>query len=141
MSIPKKVREQLHKRAGSRCEICGRPYCNGRRVDNAHHRRNQSQGGPDVLSNLLLLCGSGTSGCHGDVTLHPAWAVKNGYTVHGTETPPGKVRARLRGRWVLLGDDGSVTPLPRVGAWGETPAWGEGLDDEWPLGEYPEVMF
>ena len=68
-------REKLKARADGLCEICSL------RANNAHHRRNQSQGGRDDLSNLMLLCGSGTTGCHGYVTEHPNIATWHGWTV------------------------------------------------------------
>lgn len=41
------------------CVLCGR-------VDfSIHHVLKRSQGGDDVRSNLLALCGHGTAGCHG----------------------------------------------------------------------------
>lgn len=108
MSIPAKIRAALHERAGSRCEICSKP------ANNAHHRRNQSQGGPDVLSNLMLLCGSGTTGCHGRVTMHPKWAADNGYTIRGRVASPESVPVWIRGERCQLADDGTVTPIPGV---------------------------
>jgi len=100
--IPTKIRAQLHERARDCCEICGRHG-----ATNAHHRKNQSQGGQNVLSNLMLLCGSGTIGCHGIVTTNPVWARRWGYAVRGCEDP-GLCPVLVDG-WVLLGDDGSVT--------------------------------
>lgn len=116
MSIPTKIREALKERADGCCEICG---VGG--ATNAHHRRNKSQGGPDVLSNLMLLCGSGTTGCHGKVTGYPQWATSRGYTIQGRVDgeAPETVPVDIRGRRSLLDDDGSVVPLPA----GEFPAW------------------
>lgn len=65
--------------------------CGKHGATNAHHRRNRSQGGKDVLSNLILLCGSGTTGCHGWVTENPDWAEIRGYTIKGTKTVPADV--------------------------------------------------
>ncbi len=108
MSIPAKIRAALHERAGSRCEICSKP------ANNAHHRRNRSQGGKDALSNLMLLCGSGTTGCHGRVTMHPKWAAENGYAIRGKVDAPESVPVWIRGERCRLGDDGTVTPIPGV---------------------------
>lgn len=111
MSIPDKVRKALRKRAEIDdhpcCECCGYPY-----ASNAHHRRNRSRGGRDVLSNLVLLCGSGTTGCHGQVTEHPDDATEAGLTIQSEVTPPQDVPVVLRGERVLLADDGSVSPAP-----------------------------
>jgi hypothetical protein len=41
---------------------------------NAHHVLSRARGGDDVPENLLLVCGSGTTGCHG--MFHAgSWAV------------------------------------------------------------------
>ena len=105
MSIPAKVRKALKERASIDdypcCEICGRAGAN-----NAHHRRNQSQQGRDVLSSLLLLCGSGVTGCHGEVTGNPDWAERFGYTVKGELADPVSVPVLLHHGWVLLDDQG-----------------------------------
>lgn len=119
MTVSAKTRRALHERAYSCCEACGSPG-----ATNAHHRLNQSQGGPDTLSNLMLLCGSGTTGCHGIVTVNPESARWLGYsvslaqvTVDGrlpitTANVPVYRWSREIGcaEWVLLDDDGCLTP-------------------------------
>ena len=110
MGIPKKMRQELETRAGFQCEICGRWN-----ADNAHHRKNRSQGGRNELSNLMLLCGSGTTGCHGFVTEHPSTAAHHGWRVKSFQTP-SDVAVSVRGRWVRLCDDGSVVPVQQEGA-------------------------
>lgn len=109
MSIPKKVRDALKERASIDdypcCEICGTPGAN-----NAHHRRNQSRGGEDRLSNLMLLCGSGVTGCHGVVTAHPEYAHACGWTLwDGEKSFARPVIYRNDGRF-LLDDAGGITP-------------------------------
>ncbi|TDO18171.1 HNH endonuclease [Mycobacterium sp. BK086] len=109
--IPKRVRADLRERAQECCEICGAPH-----ATNAHHRRNQSQGGLDVLSNLMLACGSGTTGCHGKITANPDWAAEMGYTVKGKVIEPADVEVWrfdiTQGVRVLvkLTDDGEIIP-------------------------------
>lgn len=110
MSIPSPVRAALRERAGDCCEICGV------RANNAHHRRNKSQGGRDTLANLMLLCGSGTTGCHGNVTMNPKWAAESGYTIRGTVDEPETVPVLIRGERCILEDDGSVVVIPPVTA-------------------------
>jgi hypothetical protein len=114
MSIPAKVRSALRERAGGCCELCGDPSAN-----NAHHRRNQSRGGQDVLSNLLLLCGSGTTDDHGWVTQHPEAAGLLGQTIKDTLLSPLAVpvwlytRTDLRDNLqVWLTDDGDYSMSP-----------------------------
>lgn len=109
MTVSVKTRRELHDRAHDCCEVCGAPG-----ATNAHHRRNQSQGGQDVLSHLMLACGSGTTGCHGKITENPDWAEELGYTVKGTVIAPADVpvwrfdRARGELVLVLLADDGGI---------------------------------
>jgi hypothetical protein len=115
--IPAKVRRALKRRAGAEligdyamCELCGKNY-----GTNAHHRRNQSQGGQHILSNLMWLCGTGTTLCHGWVTGDPAMAIRNGWTIpnldhEGSQVEPWRVPVRRRGELVHLYDDGSVMP-------------------------------
>lgn len=110
MTIPAKTRKALHERAQDCCERCGVHGAN-----NAHHRRNQSQGGPDRLSNLLLLCGSGTTGCHGFVTTNPTMSILHGWTVPRGEDPAEYLLLRfdlVAGKRVLvtLDDDGNIHP-------------------------------
>lgn len=113
MSIPKKVRAALHERARIDevpcCEICGKPG------NNAHHRKNKSQGGLDVLSNLMLLCGSGTTGCHGWVTVNPHKSRHNGWTVLRHQEPE-QIPVRRRGVRVMFADDGFFIEIPELEA-------------------------
>lgn len=39
------------------------------------------------LSNLMLLCGSGTTGCHGWVESHRAVALEEGFLLHAEQDP------------------------------------------------------
>ena len=88
---------------------------------NRDHRKNRSAGGLTVLSNLQLLCGTGTTGCHGWVTEHPTDAVAEGWAVPGWPTADPRlwparrwVRAphgTRRLAWVTYGDDGGVTEI------------------------------
>jgi hypothetical protein len=57
-------RAAVAERCWGRCEGCGLPNWQGQ----VHHRVFRSHCGPRLLwhpSNLLALCGSGTTGCHG----------------------------------------------------------------------------
>jgi hypothetical protein len=105
VNIPPKVRAALKQRAGECCELCGLPG------NNAHHRKNRSQGGANALSNLLLLCGSGTTGDHGWVTEHPAEAYANGWSVPSFRDPV-VTPVRLYDGWYLLGNNGDRVQIP-----------------------------
>ena len=70
------------------CERCGRP------ATNVHHRRPRGMGGtkdPTIHdpSNLVALCGSGTTGCHGWIESNRAQARWEGWLIsrHDTRSP------------------------------------------------------
>ncbi len=102
ISIPRKLRDELHQRSGSMCELCALA-----RATNWHHRKNRSQGGQHVLSNALHLCGSGTTGCHGMVTESPERAYERGWSVR-SGFDPAEVPVLYGGDWAFLADDGRV---------------------------------
>ena len=72
-----------------RCVLCGG------RASNRHEKVTRARGGPRDEFNTVLLCGSGTTGCHGWVTEHPDAAEQKGLYVRGSF---------LRGRY--MGPDG-----------------------------------
>lgn len=99
------------------------------------HRQNRSQGGQTIPSNLQTLCGTGTTGCHGWKTSHPADATAGGYSVPGHATPsewPGRrwVRdcaGRLVQMWVLYNDRGTYDEISdREAALRMEGAWPDG---------------
>ena len=64
------TRAKVLRRAGGYCERCGHYIANT--PASVHHRRPRGMGGaktPDIHSaaNQVLLCGSGTTGCHGEI--------------------------------------------------------------------------
>jgi hypothetical protein len=98
-----------------RCVRCGVLLLSaeGRSV---HHLLNRSQGGKDAASNLILLCGSGTTGCHGWVTEHPrqardegGWARRSRGPLLPDEIPVLYAQEGGRQGWFTLGDDFSLT--------------------------------
>lgn len=101
----------LWARSGGRCERCDRALGGGIGVSR-HHRMRRRDGG-DRLSNLLLLCGSGTTGCHGWVTEHPDEAYANGWSVRAlATTDPAEVPVRINGRLWVLDDHGVKRLIP-----------------------------
>lgn len=98
-------------------ELCQR--CLRARGDNRDHRLNRSQGGRTVPSNLQLLCGSGTTGCHGIVTHDLADALREGWRVPSWGDPREWPAARyfrtdsgtVRLGWCLYTDDGRVIKI------------------------------
>lgn len=55
----------------------------GVRGSNRHEKLPRSRGGPRDEFNTVILCGSGTTGCHGWVTANPDAAEREGLYVRG----------------------------------------------------------
>lgn len=81
---PEALREAREAFRGHPCVACG----DGRVGVSLHHVVPRSQGGDDVVENLVPLCGDGTRGCHGLLETHgPGW-----------ERVAARVRAFVLGR-------------------------------------------
>jgi hypothetical protein len=93
-----------------RCVRCG-VFC-GSTASSVHHLvlGNRSN---NVASNLILLCGSGTTGCHGWVHAHPKKAREGGWirSRHAQSPADMPVLYDQPGRkgWYLLDDDLQLT--------------------------------
>lgn len=92
-----------------RCARCGVPIVGGSR----HHRKFKSRRGGDEVSNGILLCGSGTTGCHGWVHHHPTIARLEGFAVESWELPDEVALKHFLYGWVLLDDEGGWVPASR----------------------------
>ena len=112
--------EHVTLRDNDTCQRCRR-NCGG---SNRDHRVNRSQGGRTVVSNLQVIGGTGTTGCHGWITEHPEDAVAEGWAAPGYATPSEWPARRwlygtaglLRLAWVLYADDGGIAEIPEVEA-------------------------
>ncbi len=90
-----KTRLLILDRAEGCCEICGTQLHDGAgwiAVHSVHHRQPRKSGGSNrteinLPSNLLLLCGSGISGCHGWIESHRSESIANGWLVPMGESP------------------------------------------------------
>ena len=76
------LRGQLILRSGGRCETCG--VALGSPGWSAHHRCLRGMGGTrragiNALSNLLAVCGSGSTACHGWIHGNPKEAYRLGW--------------------------------------------------------------
>lgn len=106
------VRMEVMVRANFRCERCGVSIQSI--PMSIHHRRPRAMGGThrpetNYASNLMALCGSGTTGCHGYLESHRSEAMDYGFIVPQYETPNNvPVKTFIYG-WVLLNDDGTFT--------------------------------
>lgn len=108
----------LWARAFAACERCGRGLTRGRRGFewSVHHRSARGMGGSNdpvlgAASNGLVLCGHGTSGCHGWVESHRASAILTGLLVPLDELPRHVPVALYEFGQVLLDDVGGVVRL------------------------------
>jgi hypothetical protein len=109
MSIPRAVRELVQARAQARCERCGRSDALRWSI---HHRKPRGMGGskdPMMNSpcNLILLCGSGTEGCHGWVEVNRTIGYEEGLLVHRWDDPE-EIPVTLRYGTVFLDAVGGV---------------------------------
>lgn len=107
------------ERDGNNCRWCGFGVAGERGRDwSIQHRRPRRMGGdprPDTNSpaNLVLVHGSGTTGCHGHIETHRAEAQHHGWLLPSHDTPT-LVPLLIDGgsRWVYLTDDGRVSDDP-----------------------------
>lgn len=64
----------------------------------------------------MLLCGSGTTGCHGWVHGHPAEAYRLGLLVHSWHEPAAVPVWGAPWGWALLDPDGKATTMTTTDA-------------------------
>lgn len=81
-SVPSSVRRALMVRCDGFCEA-RTPACTGN-YEHAHHRRRRSQGGRDVVSNLVAVC----LACHGHIHAHPEESARYGLLEFTTTAEP-----------------------------------------------------
>lgn len=116
MSEPsRKACALVDARDGESCVRCGRSLWSV--PGSRHHRKPRSVAGLSerhTAANLVLLCGSGTTGCHGWVHSHVADAEAHGWLLSACQDPErvpvdtvryGRVYLNLDGR-VRLADGG-----------------------------------
>lgn len=89
-------------------ELFGRPY-------SVHHRRPRGMGGTrrdetNAPANLLALCGTGTTGCHGWIESNRSSALDAGFLLTQTAEPTSEPVLR-RGVAVYLTNDGGIVPV------------------------------
>lgn len=110
--------EAVLERDAYSCAVCGELVGSRRGVDySIHHRRPRRMGGtsqPDtnLPSNLLTVCGSGTTGCHGHIESHRADAYDAGWLLHASDVPSQTPILHALHGWVFCTDDGRVELVP-----------------------------
>lgn len=102
------ARQLVAKRSGGVCEVAIPGVCLGRGTT-MHHRR--KPGRVWSAANLLHLCGSGTTGCHGWIEANPKSSREYGWWIFTGDGEPDMVlvflRAHTGSKWYLLDDEGS----------------------------------
>jgi hypothetical protein len=99
-------RPAVEGRSGGLCELA----C-GNAATNMHHRKNVSQGGLWTPANVMHLCGSGTTGCHGYFTHHRTEAYALGVAVRRSDNP-ADIPVRTLALDLLHLTDDIAPPLP-----------------------------
>jgi len=94
----------VEARSGGVCERCG-----VRRAESVHHRKLR-RFDDHRAANLVHLCGSGTTGCHGWAHANPRDAAAEGFIVRSTNNPRIVPVKHGRYGWVRLADSGDVVP-------------------------------
>lgn len=139
------MRETVLNRAGYMCELCHGSLS----VMSLHHRRPRGMGGTKAswihdAGNLLALCGTGTTGCHGKVESFRARAYDFGWLVNYGFMPHLIPFADLLGNWWLLHDEHKIEiilPFEHLNPSSIKPPPGVGLDVKGPREENNERPF
>ena len=116
-SFSHSVTQMALERSSGRCERCGKHVASGRRGAqwSAHHRHPAGMGGSSVdwvyeISNCLILCGTGTTGCHGWVESHRDLSREAGWLVPSGVQLPAEIPVLLwDGRVRLLSASGEYS--------------------------------
>lgn len=73
-----------------------------------HHRLKRGQGGGWEPENIVAVCGSGTTGCHGWIEANPKAAGRQGFHVQPWLNPADTWILYRLSAWALLRADGTV---------------------------------
>lgn len=101
-AIPAPIRAAVLERDGG-CLRCGGPLG---LYYSLHHRKGRGGQAPHSMANIVALCGSGTTGCHGWVHARPEESYRTGWLVKrlGADDPKDIPVLDLMGHWWLAGE-------------------------------------
>ena len=115
------VVEAILERAQYSCEACGSLVGDRRGEDwSVQHRLPRRMGGTrwrgvNLPSNLMILCGSAVTGCHGFAESKRAAALAAGWLL-SSNPDPTTTPALVCKRWVLLTNEATYKEVGRVDA-------------------------
>jgi hypothetical protein len=111
--------EQAAKdRDGDTCQRCGRNLQG--QPASKHHRKLKGRGTPpeefDRVENIVVLCGTGTTGCHGWAHAERTASHEAGWTCWTWEDPAVRPCLTLVGTMVMFLEDGTkvVDEIPEI---------------------------
>lgn len=104
----------VDQRDGYECLVCGGTKTDGWSGYSRHHRLMRSHPFPRLHApeNLIRVCGSGTTGCHGMIHSHPGKAYRFGWLVRQWLDPFQTPILTYRHGWVYLQADGTMHHVP-----------------------------
>jgi hypothetical protein len=127
------------ERAQYSCEVCDGELGHVRGLHwSLHHRVPRGMGGTtspmaNSPANLLLVCGSGTTGCHAVIEHNRSGARAAGWLLsHGQDPLQVPVLLERGLRWQLLTAEGSYAPVPPEDT-GQWCVYITGMDDLIPM--------
>jgi len=110
LKVTEETRFVVFSRAGYRCERCFTKLA-GVFGASVHHRRPRMMGGsrkPELHypANLIVLCGSGNTGCHGWVESNRDRSREHGYLINKVESASSIPFRDNAGIWYLIDNEG-----------------------------------
>lgn len=124
-SVPVSITRKVDARDEERCSWCGTSL--SVLPGSRHHRLRRRDGGHSV-SILILLCGSGTTGCHGRAHSRVRWARANGLIIPAVSRIAAadvpEIPVRTRRGWELHPDEGGFELILEAAALERLDAYG-----------------
>jgi hypothetical protein len=105
VEIPASARRAVYARDNRQCQACGISIASG--WYSVQHRHARGTGGANALSNLVLLCGSAVTGCHGKCEKRDFRMRERGFWVNSWDDPSDIPILTWDSRLVFLANDGT----------------------------------
>lgn len=105
--VPTRIRDAVLRRDGYICQRCSAGLRIAEGDYSLQHRDNRGMGGSKLLHtmpNLVALCGSATTGCHGHVEANPTESFREGWSVPNGAAPEDWPVLRFGRSWEQPGE-------------------------------------